>query len=120
MIYLASPFSSPYKAIEKDRYLKATEYIVHCLKEKLDVFSPIVYCYPMHLLHKLPGDAEYWRDYNEAMMNNSIAMHVLTLDGWRDSLGVQSEIDWWLNHRPIYTIKYIEGKAPWHAITKTG
>ena len=41
---------------------------------------------------ELPTGFDYWREYDEAMLDCCEELHVLMLDGWRESVGVQAEI----------------------------
>lgn len=99
MIYIASPFSHENKLVEKDRYLQVEKYALHLINEGLPAFSPIVYCYPIHLNHKLDGSYETWKKFNLQMLHRSEELHILCLDNWDLSLGVRSELDWWLNNK---------------------
>ena len=108
MIYIASPFSSSDESEERVRYHMAHEYTANLIKQKFVAFSPIVYCYHMHLNYDLPGDAAYWEQFNIQMMNKAFTMHVLTLDGWKESKGVQAEIEWWKQYKPHREIHFIE------------
>ena len=70
----------------------AEMYVVSAMKQKMVVFSPIVYCHPLAEKFTLPGDATYWKYFNNHMMRKAEAVHVLHLMGWRESKGVQYEI----------------------------
>jgi hypothetical protein len=42
--------------------------------------------------HGLPTDWEFWQRYNIEHLQRCDEVAVLTLDGWRESIGVQTEI----------------------------
>jgi Domain of unknown function (DUF1937) len=92
MIYLASPYSSPDFSVQEARF-EATEYFTaYWLKLGAPIFSPIVYCHRMALIHKMPTDFAFWREFNLKMLNRATDLWVLKLDGWQVSAGVQAEI----------------------------
>lgn len=66
-------------------------YTAHLLRKRHWCYSPVIHCHELALIHDLPTDAFYWRDYNEHMLDRAIAMHVLALPGWRKSRGVEHE-----------------------------
>ena len=92
MIYIASPYSHKNPAVEEHRYMMAEMYVVAAMKQRLAVFSPIYYCHNLARKFTLPGDAQYWKYFNNAMMRKADAVHVLELVGWRESKGVQYEL----------------------------
>jgi len=92
MIYVASPYSHPDPLIEEHRYLMAETYVIAAFKQRITAFSPIYYCHRLALKFELPGDAMFWKQFNNSMMRRADAVHVLTLVGWRESKGVQYEM----------------------------
>lgn len=118
MIYIASPFSHPEKSVEEARYHNVLDYTAHLIQQKIVAFSPIVHCYGMHLKHKLPGDARYWKRFNEEMLVHAHLLHVLKLDGWETSKGVQAEIQF-AKYKKIPII-HIEGNGLWRESSRTG
>jgi hypothetical protein len=58
----------------------------------LSFFSPICHTHPIAVLCKLPGDWEYWKQYDETMLSRCDEIWVLCLDGVEDSAGVNAEI----------------------------
>jgi hypothetical protein len=92
MIYVASPYSHPDPKIQEHRFHMAEEYVIAAIKQRIVAFSPIYYCHPLALKYTLPGDAVFWKSFNNAMMRKAEAVHVLQLVGWRESRGVQYEM----------------------------
>lgn len=92
-IYVASPYSHEDPNVRLDRYLEVGAYTAHLLKERTPAFSPIVHCHDIATRHDLPTNAEYWRQYNGAMLAPAKELHVLQLDGWEKSLGVRWEME---------------------------
>lgn len=125
MIYIASPFTHANKQIEYARYNKACKYVHYLMATVLEhaPFSPIVYGYPLHHMFNLPGDFEAWQRFNTDMLAHADEMHVLMLEGWEKSKGVQWEISQWqLRHDGHYTLSYIKGDAgsKWLETSQTG
>lgn len=92
MIYVASPYTHKDPLVEEHRYLMAETYVVAALKQRIVAFSPIYYCHRLALKFNLPGDAMFWKSFNNTMMRRADAVHVLQLVGWRESKGVQYEL----------------------------
>lgn len=90
--YLASPYSDPDPMIREQRYLAAASALQTLLSNKIWAYSPIVHCHELSKLWGLPSDAEFWRDYDAAMIRASDGIFVLRLDGWAKSIGVTGEI----------------------------
>jgi hypothetical protein len=109
MIYIASPFSHHDKIVERNRYVDAKDYVMHLIRsdETRGAFSPIVYCYNIHLEDSIPGHFDEWKQFNIQMMNAAWDFHVLCLAGWEKSKGVQAEIQWWKTKRVGVSVKYI-------------
>jgi len=92
MIYLASPYSHPDPLIMKTRFLLAEQVTAAFLTRRLWVYSPIVHCHELAQRYELPTDFAYWQEYNIDMLRRSDYLTVLTIPGWRESVGVAGEI----------------------------
>ena len=93
MIYLASPYSDPDQSVMVRRFEDACEAVAHLTNSGKTVYSPIVHFHPVAIRHQLPRDFAFWREVNFNMLDRASKLYVLMLDGWRDSVGVQAEID---------------------------
>ena len=94
LIYVASPYSSPNRAVEETRNIGvavAMGYLMN-LWTDLSFFSPICHTHPIATLCKLPGHWEYWKQYDETMLSRCDEIWVLCLDGVETSKGVNAEI----------------------------
>lgn len=97
--YLASPYTSHKKKakdreIEQDlRYGAAIQATGKLHRADMVVYSPIVHYHPIALHHKLPGDYDYWKHINEIFIQKSSGLIILTINGWKESRGVQDEIE---------------------------
>ena len=92
MIYLASPYSSPIKDLEHQRFQRAEAFVAHCFRNGVWVFSPIVYAHMMAKKHSLPTDAAPWIAFNTQMLRIAEAVFVLHLPRWEESKGVALEL----------------------------
>jgi len=110
MIYIASPYSSNDEVLRNTRYEQAIDYGVYLMSQRINAFSPIAYGHQFSLKHSVPIDHEWWLSFNEHMLINSTAMHVLTLHGWKESLGIHHEIKFASRHQ--IPIKYIRQFGP--------
>jgi|ERR1700676_2436738 len=92
-IYLASPYSHIDASVRALRFLEAERASHYFLLRKNWNYSPIVYCHLMAQKFGLPTDFAYWQELNKAMLVYSRALYILTLDGWKQSVGVRYEWD---------------------------
>jgi len=90
-IYLASPYSHPNPMVQEFRYLAAMDCTRQLLQNHRWVYSPIVHCHVLAHNHGMPTDAEFWRDYNEAMISTATELVILGLPDWEKSTGVRFE-----------------------------
>lgn len=94
MIYLASPYSAPTEALEKLRFQQTRDFVAKQIKLGYVIFSPIVYCHQFKIDFGFAGDADYWAEFNLAILHRAKQMWVLQLTGWEQSRGVQTELAW--------------------------
>lgn len=88
-----------------------------------NVFSPITHSHYIATLGKLPQlSHEFWLRLDKWYVDRCDLIYVLNQDGWRDSIGVQREIQWGvIQNKNIYLIDrsgsilqplYQSGKRP--------
>jgi nucleoside 2-deoxyribosyltransferase len=92
LVYLASPYSHPDPAVKHERFLAACRAAGSLIQQGVHVFSPIAHTHPIALACDLPGGWEFWAEYDRLMIAACDELHVLMLDGWRQSAGVQAEM----------------------------
>ena len=92
-IYLASPYSHPDPKVKEERYLKVLEETANFLRVGITVYSPIVHCHRLHFGYDLPGDWEFWGKHDFTMLAAAEFLYVLMLDGWKESVGVNAEVE---------------------------
>jgi Domain of unknown function (DUF1937) len=98
-IYVASPYSHVDPKVRDQRYRRVAYYISSLLIQRRWCYSPIVHCHEVALTYKFPTSFEYWAEYNFAMLSAAEAMHVLTIEGWEQSIGVAAESAFWKQTR---------------------
>lgn len=91
-IYLAVPYSHPDPSVVANRFNEVNRFAAKLIAEGHHVISPISMCHPIAMQGNLPGDWEYWQNYAQNCLSVCRALYVLMLDGWRESVGVQTEI----------------------------
>lgn len=92
LVYLACPYSHPDPAVRESRFQAANRVAADLMRQGAFVFSPISHTHPIALAGDLPLGWEFWEGYDRAVLAACGSMIVLTLEGWRESLGVQAEI----------------------------
>ena len=93
MIYLASPYSHPDPEVRKDRFMAAASFTSDALSKGFLVFSPIAYGHPLAEMFSLPTDALAWESFNAEICSRCSAMWLLQLEGWKESRGVEVELN---------------------------
>lgn len=108
MIYLAVPYTHPYEEMRAARFRTVTRFAADLLKQGHVVFSPITHSHPLEVLGDLPNGWEFWQTQDIEFLKLADELHVLCLEGWKESTGVQGEIDWWTRNRrtPIVYHEY--------------
>lgn len=113
MIYLASPFSHESSFIRRKRVEDVCKAAAHLMNRGVMVFSPIAHSAVIAEFGNLPDGWGFWEKFDTEMLTVCSRVTVLTLDGWRESVGVTAEIalakglgkpvDYmgWVNGRPV-------------------
>lgn len=101
-IYLAQPYSDKNPDVQENRYRLGCTAVARIIAAGHYPFSPIAHCHKIAEVHGLPGDASYWKSYNEQFLAAASELWVLPLPGWERSVGVQVEIAWWKKYKRIY------------------
>lgn len=93
-VFISSPYSDEDRAVVDDRVKLARQYVAQLALADTIAFSVIAYIHPMlEEENKLPTDYEFWRRLCMDSMEVCREVHVLCVDGWETSVGVQDEID---------------------------
>ena len=105
MIYLASPYSHLDAIVREQRFLAACQAAGQLMRSGQRVFSPIAHSHAI-VQHGVPADWAYWEAFDGHMLSRCDELVVLMLEGWRESEGVQAEID--LALELDYPIRYLD------------
>ncbi|MCY2928186.1 MAG: DUF1937 family protein [Planctomycetota bacterium] len=62
------------------------------LEEPVDEDRAFTHSFPL-MRYSLAGDWKFWESYDRAHLEACNALAVLMLDGWKESVGVQAELD---------------------------
>ena len=92
LIYLACPYTDKDEQTEVLRYITASVCAADRMKRGELIFSPITHSHPIKHYGRLEGTFEFWKDFCLATLSACQEVYVLTLPGWKESLGVQAEI----------------------------
>lgn len=108
LIFISTPYSHKEHEVENIRYRQAIEYAAILMNQNRFSYSPIASGLAIAKNHSLPTDWDYWGNFCEAMMERCDEVHVLMLNGWKESTGVNSEIE--VATRLGKTIVYVDPK----------
>jgi len=89
-----------------ERVRQADAYAVLLLEQGFVPYSPLSHWHRAAQAQNLPTNANFWVEANRTMLMQCDSLHVLKLDGWRDSPGVAMEISWAHEFEmPIYWVE---------------
>jgi nucleoside 2-deoxyribosyltransferase len=91
LIYLASPYSHADFRVRQRRFEEACRAAAALLRAGVSVFSPIAHSHPIARFG-VPTSWDYWSRLDREYLARCDVLAVLTLIGWRESVGVQAEI----------------------------
>ncbi len=92
IIYVANPYTGTEQE-RNQRHREVRDYTAHLIKQGYTAVSPIVHCHTLAAIHKLPTDYAFWQNYCNNLLVVCHRMHILTLNGWEESVGVQDELE---------------------------
>ncbi|HWT40364.1 MAG TPA: DUF1937 family protein [Dongiaceae bacterium] len=93
LYYLASPYSHKDKRIMEYRYMLVAAAAAELYTRGYNLLEPIGAGHPLAIRYDLPQGYEYWKRRDELMIERSDGVIVLMIDGWKESKGVQAEIE---------------------------
>jgi len=92
--YIASPYTHKEASVREKRFKEAMKFTAALMKLEIPCYSPIVHCHELANTYELPTTFDYWIKMNHAMIDVSLGVVVLKLDGWDTSKGVADEIEY--------------------------
>lgn len=94
LIYLASPYTHEDPWVMGKRAEAATKAFARLLCDGLCAYSPIASCHAAAVEHGLDTGWAFWKAYDQRLIDACDSVMVLTLPGWRESVGVAAEIEY--------------------------
>lgn len=92
-IFVAGPYNHPEESIKQFRLNKITEYCTNLFLNGMSPISPLLVGLNMAKFANLPTDTETWKVYSETLLKGCDELHILMLDDWEKSKGVEYEIE---------------------------
>ncbi len=96
LIYLASPYSHKLKKVREQRFREIAKVSARLTVLGHFIFSPIsmnhtwtIYCDPDT---PLGTSWDYWKRYDERLLDVCDELWVCTMEGWKESKGIAAEI----------------------------
>lgn len=93
LYYLASPYNHESEDVRRERYEANVRALAELLHAGTVAFSPIVHHHPVVCLRDLGRGWDFWRKVDVEYLRRCDSLIILTLDGWRESVGVTAEIE---------------------------
>jgi hypothetical protein len=92
LTYIAVPYSHIKAEVMEARFQKVNDLVAKLTMEGEIVICPILMFHPVAVKHDLPRDWKFWDKYDRTILASCTKMKVLCLDGWKESVGVASEV----------------------------
>ncbi len=101
LAYLATPYTNYEGGIEI-AFRDAARICASLLQSGVEAYSPIAHCHPMAIHGDLDAlDRDFWLRYQETMMARCDVLIVAQMRGWKESLGIQHEINFFLTRKRV-------------------
>lgn len=95
IIYLASPYSHPNPEVKHERFEEIARIAGTLMGEGQLIFCPITHTHPIQLYSAdLPSGWDFWQRFDKEFLDFCKGMIVVMMDGWKESVGVQAEIQY--------------------------
>lgn len=109
-IYVASPYTHPDPVVMAERAHRAMDYTAGLIMEGKWAYSPIVHCHEMAIKFNFPVHHDFWMGFDAAMIAPCKEVHVLQLEGWEQSKGIEHELKFCsLIQKPVIMAYYNHG-----------
>jgi hypothetical protein len=110
MIYLAAPYTPDKDCLHPEQVV-ANRMFIFCRIDAALCQQGLITVSPLskHFLKDhadIPLTWEFWKTYSEKLMEKCDSLYVIMLPGWKESVGVQAEIE--LAKKMSKEIKYLD------------
>lgn len=109
MIYLASPYSHPDPKVRQRRFEEVCVKAAELMKEGFVVFCPIAHTHPLTEYTDILAqkDHGFWLAQDFMFLKNCRLLFVYMIPGWKESYGVNAEIEFAIKHNiPVAYVNY--------------
>jgi hypothetical protein len=91
LVYLASPYTHESLAVRELRFEFVCSVAAKLMREGVHLFCPIAHTHPL-VKYGLPFEFDFWQKYDERILSMCSELWVLTMEGWRTSKGITTEL----------------------------
>lgn len=105
-IFVAGPYNSDDQSTMDYRLNKIIKYCTDLFLKGDASITPLILGLSYAKKASLPTDSNTWRKFSETLLKGCDEIHVLMMNGWEESKGVQFEIE--EAKRLNITVKYID------------
>ncbi len=92
--YFASPYTSPSDYIREQRYLDVVKVATDLINQGFTLIEPIAMSHHHAQRFGLPSGYDFWKKRDRTFIERCDAVLVCMLDGWKESIGVNDEIQY--------------------------
>lgn len=115
--YLGIPYSDDDESVMDFRAEISDAICADLMKQGKIIFAPISSAHHIAKKYGLPRDWAFWHKFDEEFVRVCKKMNVITLDGWKESTGLQAEIElakkYGLEYEEIDPTPYIKELKEW-------
>lgn len=110
--YLASPYSHEERCVIQGRVNEAERAVAWLTKQGVAVFGAIHHSHPL-VKYGFDSTWNMWQSIDKKFMDSCKGIIVLCLNGWRESVGVNAELEYCAKKKlPIFLMeKELEGES---------
>jgi hypothetical protein len=119
LVYLASPLTHKDETVRQERSRAAAQACGWLMSNYQDIhfFSPVVYTHLLGSECTLPYQWEFWAKLDECMISRCQEIWVLTIPGFKTSVGVSAERE--IAKRLGVPIKFVVRQGDSYTVTDT-
>ncbi len=109
LAYVATVYSKWPEGVD-DAFVQACRVTAALMKSGVRCFSPIAHSHPVALHGGIDElDHDFWMDVDRPFMEAASGLIVVRMPGWRESVGVLAEIDYFTRAgKPVEFVEWTE------------